>query len=188
MKTYIVTQTQFHTDLLARLLETLDLPEHAVVRGGRPTSALSRGSGLVAKQGAPVIVVLDSDTVEPHAIAEKREIPEYLLRSGGYPRGARPAELLMAVPQVEAVLFGDAEALECVLGRPLTEREKIEGEFRPRAVVDRLLGEMGLDHDALLARITPRASACFAAHPLIQSLARFVREANASDLALADAA
>lgn len=187
MKTYVVVETAFHVQLIERLLNAEDLPERVVVRGGRRTSAIGLASSLGGERGVPVIVVVDSDTVEPHAIEERRELPEYLLNSGGYPRGTPPPVLIMAVPQVEVVLFSDHEALECVLSRQLTERERIEGEFRPRAVLDRLLAETGMDHDALLARINPKAAARFAAHPLVQSLAQFVRDA-ASAIALADAA
>jgi hypothetical protein len=188
VKTYIVVETAFHGYLIKRLLQAENLPEFLVVKGGRGTSAVERASSLRAERGVPVIVVLNSDTVEPHAIEARREVPEYLLGTGSYPAGPPPpSALLMAVPQVEVVLFSDPEALECVLGRPLTEREKIEGEFRPRAVLDRLLAETGMDGDAFLARINDRAATRFAAHPLIRSLVQFIEDASAA-IALSDAA
>jgi hypothetical protein len=186
VKTYIVVEAAFHARLIERLLRVGSLPEFAVVRGGRGTSAVSLASALHSDPGVPVIVVLNADTVEPLAIEESRASYAYLLRTGSYTPGMRSA-LLMAVPQVEVVLFSDPEALECVLGRPLTEREKIEGEFRPRAVLDRLLAETGVDGDAFLARINTRAAARFAAHPLIQSLVQFIEHASAA-MAVADAA
>ena len=186
MKTYVIVETAFHAQLLERLLPSENLPEFTVVRGGRQTSAVRLASSLRSDPGVPVIVVLNADTVEPHAIEESRDMHEYLLRTGSFTPGI-PSALLMAVPQVEGVLFSDPEALECVLGRSLTEREKIEGEFRPRAVLDRLLAETGMDGDAFLARINARAAERFAAHPLIQSLVRFIEDASAA-IALADAA
>jgi len=188
VKTYVVAETTFHGRLIKRLLHMQALPEFVVVRGGRQTAAIGLANSIQSDRGVPVVVVLDADTVEPRAIVEKRPDLEYLLNTRSYPAGPPPpAVLVMAVPQVEVVLFSDPEALECVLGRPLTEREKIEGEFRPRAVLDRLLAESGMDADALLARINDRAAARFAAHPLIQSLAGFIRDASAA-LALANAA
>ncbi len=192
MTTYVVAETAFQGRLMKRLLHVGNLPEFVVVRGGRQISAVRMATSIRSKRGVPVIVVLDADTVEPRAILEKRPDLEYLLNTGAYPRGPRPPALLvMALPQVEVVLFSDPEALECVLGRPLTEREKIEGEFRPRAVLERLLADTQMDEDALLERINPRAAACFAEHPLIRELARAVENATASmaaALALADAA
>jgi hypothetical protein len=185
VKTYIVAQTQFQTDLLQRLLESQELPEHAVVRGGRFTMALTHGSSILRQLSAPVVVVMDADSVEPHKVREQEADCEYLLPAGNF-RGIR-ADVLMAVPQVEVVLFSDPETLGCILGRKLTEREKIEGEFRPRAVLDRLLAEMQMDNDGLLAKINPRVAARFAAHPLVQSLARFVEDASTA-IAVADAA
>jgi hypothetical protein len=185
VKTYIVAQTQFQTDLLRRLLELQELPDYAVVRGGKFTMALTHGSSILRQLSAPVVVVMHADSVEPHKVREQEADCEYLLPAGNF-RGIL-SDVLMAVPQVEVVLFGDPEALECVLGRQLTEREKIEGEFRPRAVLDRLLEELEMDHDALLDRINAKAAARFAAHPLIRSLVRFIQDASAA-IALADAA
>ena len=192
MKTYVVAETAFQGRLMKRLLHVATLPEFVVVRGGRQLSAISMASSIRSNRGAPVVVVLDADTVEPRAILEKRPDLDYLLKTGSYPAGPPPpAVLLMAVPQVEVVLFSDPEALECVLGRALTEREKIEGEFRPRAVLERLLADAQMDEDGLLERINPRAAACFAAHPLIRELAQAIENANAAmaaAIALADAA
>jgi hypothetical protein len=136
-----------------------------------------------------VVVVMDADSVEPHRVREHEAELEYLLPAGNF--DGILADVLMAVPQVEVVLFSDPEALECVLGRPLTEREKIEGEFRPRAVLERLLADTRMDEDALLEKINPRAAACFAAHPLIRELAQAIENADAAmaaAIALADAA
>lgn len=185
MKPYIMTETPFQARLLERLLETFSLPEHVVLHGGRKTGAVTRGSGILNGRNAPVLVVVDADSVEPENIWEQESGYKFLLPAGNFP--GCPADVLMAIPQVEAVLFSDHEALACILGRPLTEREKIEGEFRPRAVLDRLLAEVGMDRDALLERISPKAAARFAAHPLVRSVAAFVERATAA-LALADAA
>jgi hypothetical protein len=185
VKPYIMAETPFNARLLQRLLGTMELPDYAVLHGGRKTGAVLRGSTVLNEWNEPVIVVVDADSVEPENIWEQESDYRYLLPAGNFP-GA-PAEVLMAVPQVEAVLFSDHEALACILGRELTEREKIEGEFRPRAVLDRLLADVGMDRDALLEAINPRAAARFATHPLIQSLARFVEHASAA-ITVADAA
>jgi hypothetical protein len=185
VKPYIMAETPFNARLLQRLLRTMELPDYAVLHGGRKTGAVLRGSTVLNEWNEPVIVVVDADSVEPENIWEQESDYRYLLPAGNFP--GMPAEVLMAVPQVEAVLFSDHEALACILGRELTEREKIEGEFRPRAVLDRLLADVGMDRDALLEEINPRAAARFAAHPLVQSLARFVEQASAA-IALADAA
>lgn len=186
MKTYVVAETAFHGRLMKRLLHVANLPEFVVVRGGRQISAVRMASSIRSERGVPVVVVLDADTVEPRAIMEKRPDLEYLLNTGAYPRGTRPpAVLVMALPQVEVVLFSDPEALECVLGRPLTEREKIEGEFRPRAVLERLLADTQMDEDALLEKINPKAAECFAAHPLIRQVAQAIVNANVTMAAAA---
>jgi hypothetical protein len=185
VKTCIVVEGHFHAQLLVRLLNTAELPPHVIVEGGGKSDAILLAGSILGVRGIPVALVLDSDTLEPASIAEQQEMREYLLRRGSSPEVM--SRIIPAVPQVEAVLFSDHGALACILGRELTEREKIEGEFRPRAVLDRLLADVGMDRDALLEAINPRAAARFAAHPLIQSLARFVEHASAA-IAVADAA
>lgn len=185
MKPYIMAETPFNARLLERLLSTMELPDFAVLHGGRKTGAVLRGSTVLNDWNEPVIVVVDADSVEPENIWEQESGYRFLLPAGNFP--GTPAEVLMAVPQVEGVLFSDPEALECILGRPLTEREKIEGEFRPRAVLDRLLADAGMDRAVLLDKINSRAAVRFAAHPLVQSLAAFVERASAS-IAVAEAA
>lgn len=179
MRCCIVTGSQFQRDLLDRLLTVADLPEFTVVRGGRRTAAVALAGSILAARGLPVVVVLDADTVEPEGVREQEEMHGYLLRRAGYAPGL-PSAVLMAVPQVEAVLFGDLEALECVLGRQLTAREAVEGEFRPRAVLQRLIEEAGMDEDFFLERIGPRAAERFAAHPLIRSIVQFVESAGSA--------
>lgn len=182
---WVMAETPFSADLLKRLLGTLPLPEFGVLQGGRKTGAALRGSTVLHEWNEPVIVVLDADSVEPENIWEQESTYRLLVPAGNFP--GCPADVLMAVPQVEAVLFGDHAALSRILGRELTEREKIEGEFRPRAVLDRLLADVGMDRDAFLEKIDAQAARRFAAHPLVQSVAAFVERATAA-LALADAA
>ena len=179
MRCCIVTGSQFQRDLLDRLLTVAELSEFTVVRGGRRTAAVALAGSILAARSVPVVVLLDADTVEPEGVREQEEMHRYLLRRAGYAPGLASA-VLMAVPQVEAVLFGDLEALECVLGRRLTGREAVEGEFRPRALLQRLIEEAGMDEDAFLERIGPRAAGRFAAHPLIRSLVQFVESAGSA--------
>lgn len=185
MKTYIVTTGPFYAGLLQRMLNTLDLPPYMVVGVPGNSDAIMLAPTIRSDREMPVALVLNSDTLEADLLAEQQDSREYLLSRGSAPE--IPSCFIPAIPQVEAVLFSDHEALACLLGRPLTEREKIEGEFRPRAVLDRLLAEVGMDRDALLERISPKAAARFAAHPLVRSVAAFVERATAA-LALADAA
>ena len=178
MKTGIVTTGHFYRQLLERLLSVLELPPYVVVAGGESSGTLMLAASIRRSHDMPVVAVVNSDTVEPALIAEQQEMREYLMRGGASP--GIPSRFIPAVPQVETVLFSDPEALGCILGRRLTEREMIEGEFRPRAVLDRLLAEAGMDRDVLLEKISPKTAARFAAHPLIRSLARFVEEASSA--------
>jgi hypothetical protein len=174
VKTYVMTETQFNAQLLTRVLAVADLPEHLVVESSTRSGAISLGGTLLSRRGAPVVVVLNADSVEPRSIREQEEAWGFLLRVA-----PAPARVMMAVPQVEGVVFGEAKALGCILGRELTEMELLEARFRPRAVLERLLVEVGMDRAAFIGCITPRAAARFAEHPLVRSLADFIRHPRA---------
>jgi hypothetical protein len=175
VKTCVVTQGSSGAELLRKLLGAMELPEHQVLDGGRRSSAVSLAASIVNHRPRPTVLVLDTDTVEPGAIHEQESTARFLFAAPP----SVPSSLLMAVPQVEVVVFGQAEALGCILGREPTEMELLEARFRPRGVLERLLAEVGMDRAAFIERINPRAAGRFAEHPLVQSLADFIRHPRA---------
>jgi hypothetical protein len=93
---------------------------------------------------------------------------------------AFPRRLVLAIPQVEAVLFSDRVGLENALGKEMTDDEAFEARFRPKAVFYRLLGgdqknaqERAL---AVIDAIDETSLRRMAAHPVIREIQEFVEE------------
>ena len=129
----------------ARLVErVLNDPCVAVEDTWERSSAMMRAARVAGREEQPVVLVLDSDSLEERPLMEDRlEVGGYLLgRSGG-----TPSKLVLAVPQVEAVLFHDRAGLERALGRKIADEDAFEARFRPKAVFRRLVGE-GAEHEA----------------------------------------
>ena len=141
-------------------------------------SAMMRAGRIAGHDEQPVILVMDTDSLEA------RPIEEYRLEIGGYLRGrsgGTPSRLVLAIPQVEAVLFHDRAGLERALGRTLSYDEAFEARFRPRAVFEHLVG--GNDEEetkakalAVIDRLDDAALRRMAEHPLIREIREFVGE------------
>jgi len=162
------------------------------------SSAMMRAARLAGRDEQPVVLVLDSDSLEERPQVEDR------LEIGGYLHGrsgATPSKLVLAVPQVEAVLFHDRAGLERALGRRISDEDAFEGRFRPKAVFRRLAGE-GAEHDkpyveedadgnvtlrddfeeralAVIDALDEAALARMGTHPIIREIAEFVAEVEA---------
>jgi len=148
----------------------------------------------------PAAVVLDADTLEEGPLQEQRSTVEHLLTMAW---SGVPFRLVLAVPQVEAVLFHDRAGLERAMGRRIADEDAFEARFRPKAVFRRLVGE-GAEHDApfveedadgnvslrdeieerslaVIDALDEAALARMATHPIIREIAAFVAEVEAWD-------
>jgi hypothetical protein len=155
--------------LLKRLLGPLGLE---VANAGERSTAMMMAAGAAGTREEPVALVLDSDSLEERSIVEDQlEIGGYLRRSSG----ATPSKLVLAVPQVEAVLFSDRAGLERALGRKIADDDAFEARFRPKAVFRRLLGDGPTEERALevIDRLDDAALSRMAKHPVIREIADF---------------
>jgi hypothetical protein len=144
------------------------------------TEAIGAGrASLSHRYMEPVAVVLDADTLEEGPLHEQRSTVEYLLKTGVSDDRFR---LVLAVPQVEAVLFSDRTGLERALGRKIADDDFFEARFRPKAVFQRLVGRRDTERRALavIDALDEAALRCMAKHPIIHEIAEFVEEVSAS--------
>lgn len=144
------------------------------------SSAMMRAGRLAGMEEEPVVLVLDTDSLEERPIVEDR------LEIGGYLRGrsgATPSKLVLAVPQVEAVLFSDRAGLERALGQKIADEDFFEARFRPMAVFRRLVGEANGEERAgqVIDGLDDAALSRMAKHPIIQEITSFVEELRARE-------
>ncbi|HKP76497.1 MAG TPA: hypothetical protein VJT67_13295 [Longimicrobiaceae bacterium] len=139
-----------------------------------------RSSAIMAACGSvgdkhPTILLLDSDSLEQRAIEDDFADVNAILKLR---HGRTPYRLILAIPQVEAILFSDREGLEKALGRKVADLEWFEARFRPRAVLRRLLG--GDDYDekalALIDTLDDAALERMAQHEVMREIREFIAE------------
>lgn len=133
------------------------------------------GIGSLAAKDMAGVLVLDSDTLEERMLTELQLEIGALVRMGN---AAYPRRLVLAIPQVEAVLFADRAGLEKALAKKITDDEAFEARFRPKAVFYRLLGKQNATERAIavIDRLSDDTLRRMAEHPVIQEIRQFIDE------------
>lgn len=158
----------------ARIIERI-LADRVQVEGATTRSAamMLATTILFREDWTPAVLLLDADSLEERAITEEQlEIGNYL----SWGSGGHPHKLVLAVPQVEAVLFSDRAGLENALGKKIKDDDFFEARFRPKAVFQRLLGKKNPQERALavIDRIDETSLRRMAAHPVIREIREFI--------------
>lgn len=175
MKAYIVTEGEFSATLLAKLLaDEVQLDTHIVSASGK-SDAQSLARSLVAARRRPVALVLDANTSEDGLVAEQRLVSRELLAMAS---PGIPIEVFMAVPSIERLFFAEPELLGRLLGHTLSDVERVEGRFAPRAVLGRLLkGPTKVrSMSELLAALTEDDAAQMCKHTPVAEIKEFLRD------------
>jgi hypothetical protein len=140
-----------------------DLARRLRVFGGQGRASLATvGRNLLVHEGGPVLLVMDSDTLNPQLTAELQSINIVALSgavSSGVPLPEYPAwparhfQVFTFVPEIEAVFFESPGALERVLGRKPPPEKVREGHLAPKETLCELIrsGNGCRDYPALLA-------------------------------------
>ena len=150
-------------------------PSIMLASGDVRSSAIMMACGALSRERTPSVLVLDSDSLEERVlVVEQVEIGGILDDC----HGRIPYRLVLAIPQVEAILFSDREGFEKALGRKVAEEDWFEARFRPRAVLRRLLD--GSDYEqavrSLVDALDDAALRRMARHPIIREIREFIAE------------
>ena len=147
-----------------------------VFNAGERSNAIMMACGALSRELTPTVLLLDSETLEDRMLTESRlTVGGILDRS----HGRTPYRLILAIPQVEAILLSDREGFEKALGRKVADLDWFEARFRPRAVFRRLLGDPEDFEDRALAVINALDDAALqrmGRHSIIQEIRSFMAE------------
>ncbi len=173
----IVTESPSHARILRVLLSDV-MQQHAVevIDGGSRDSArpLARAKSILGQR--PVLFAIDADTVDANRVAQQKVDLDFYFRLSS---NGLPLQVVQFVPAIEAMFFERPRVLERLLGRKPDPAVVVAGEIAPRAVLDRMLPELGGEN--LMRRIeefTNDDLRELRSHPTIAAIREFV-EANA---------
>jgi hypothetical protein len=134
---------------------------------GQGRASLARvGRNVLFHEGGPVLLVMDSDTLDPRLTAELQSMTRVAM-SGAITSGVQlpvptaaeppPFRVFTFVPEIKAVFFEAPQVLERTLGKtPSCEKVK-DGRLVPKQTLTDLLGEVNgaPNYHVLLGRIDP---------------------------------
>jgi hypothetical protein len=173
MIAYIVTEGSLDEKLLERLLPAKLLCDVGIVAAGSLSSITSMSRSLAVRRQVPLLIIVDADSVESRLIEERRSELKYIVAGVAI----APVEVIMAVPQLEAVLFHDRALLTQWFGDRMTQEDLIRAEFQPRQVLERLLAESpnGLTLAVMIEQLTDQQVESLRQATVIQEAMQFLR-------------
>lgn len=137
MKAYIVTEGDLDRELLELLLPKELSEDVTIVTAGGASGATSMARSLVALRRVPVALVVDANSISPDLVRERSLGLRELLQSVSV---GTPAEVFLAVPEMEEIYFQVPHLLDRVLKVDIPETLSIMAEARPKDALSRLLG------------------------------------------------
>ena len=126
-RAYVLVEGASDVALLRRILPEKALEDVELVNAGGSSEIPSLARSLLVRRRRPVAVVMDSDSVEPDLIDERRQSTEGLIRLAD---ASVPVKVISAIPQIEAWLLEAPEKIERIVGG------KVSGERLELAKLD----------------------------------------------------
>lgn len=139
----IVVEGDSDAKLIRKLLGTELSGEISFYSARRKSSQPSLARNLLVHERGAVLVVMDSDTLEPQLINEQQALTKLALNNIA-PGG--DFDVLVIVPQLEVLFFETPEALELLLQITIPQNVIDEGMLIPQQTLDKLFGQ---SHSAL---------------------------------------
>jgi hypothetical protein len=131
---YVVVESDSAAAILRAVLDPKLLKNVLIVPAGGAASIPSLARSLLVRRGVPVAIFADSDSLEQDAISERREQLKYLL---GAVAGRTSSTVVLAVPEIEAILFSAPDMIEGVFGKAPPELMAL-GRRDPKGVLTQL--------------------------------------------------
>jgi hypothetical protein len=177
MKTYIVVENPFDMELLHETLSPSTLANTRFVIGGGKSSGVSLARSLLSDRVEPVLLVMDADTVNSEAIHEQEKEYSELLGSVAI---NTLYDVILAVPELEIILFQDIDTLSRLLNTPIDQEMVINSAFEPRKTLDILFKKNThaiRNRHQLVRLLDEDARKKLGHHPIIKRINEFVLNA-----------
>jgi hypothetical protein len=148
----IVVEGQSDEVVLRRLSEQLSNCElRFYVSGGRVALA-TIGRNLLVHQGGSLLIVMDSDTLNPSKAEEERGMARFLLQRFSEPDNC---DAFAFVPEMEVLFFEAPAVLIGRLGAKVVTEAVIErGHYLPKDTLGKVLSPSGLGKEEFFKSLT----------------------------------
>lgn len=127
-RAYLLVKAAADADLLRRILPEESLNNVELIDADRSSRIASLARTLLVSRQRPVAIVMDSGSVNPEFINERRDSAEELIRAAD---AQTPLKIVAAVPEIEAWFLAAPEAIERVFGQRPSEEWLALGKGDP---------------------------------------------------------
>ncbi|HUY87954.1 MAG TPA: hypothetical protein VMV10_04385 [Pirellulales bacterium] len=128
-RAYLLVEGASDAAFLRRILPEEALRDVELVNAGGSSEIPSLARSLLVRRRRPVAVVMDSDSVDPDLIEERRQSTEDVIRLAD---ASVPVKVISAVPQIEAWLLAAPDKIERIVGEKISEEWLALGKANPR--------------------------------------------------------
>ncbi|MCI0455527.1 MAG: hypothetical protein L0Z62_00940 [Gemmataceae bacterium] len=179
-RAYVFVEGSAEAELLQQLLTPDVRKDVRFVPADDASYLLSLARSVLVRRRKPVAVVMDSHSLNPDVIQERRQSTEELLKAAA---GDVPATVIVVVPEVEVLFFASAEVLEKVLREKVPQELVSLGHRDPVGVLEVLSArkhrkwDTSKALDALDAQDMERMRAA----PAVRELSTFLQNLPADD-------
>jgi hypothetical protein len=148
MKAYVFVAGPTDADFLRKVLPPELIGDVEFVSAGTSGSILSLARSFLVRRRKPVAVFMNSDSLNPSLIDERREGIEELIRAAA---GSVPVKVIMVVPEIEVSFFAAPEAIERFLGAKVSSDLLSLGQRDPVGILRQVAKQKGRDWELSLA-------------------------------------
>src|SRR5262249_49546326 len=130
-------------------------------------SLATLGRNVLVHEGGPVLLVMDSDTLDPRLTAELESMNKVAMssvRTSGAQlpvpaASSRQFKVFTFVPEIEAVFFEAPEVLGRLVGKTVSKDKVSEGHLVPKQVLAELLADTKAhqDYHLIIDHIDPQS-------------------------------
>jgi hypothetical protein len=147
-RAYVLVEGPTDAEFLRRVLPPESLREVEVVSAAGKSGIASLAGSLLVRRRRPVAVFMDSHSLHPDVIYERRQTLEDLLKLAA---ASVPVKVVAAVPEMEAYFFAAPEAIERVLGAKVPDDLLTLGPRDPKGVLGVMAKQTNREWDSRLA-------------------------------------
>jgi hypothetical protein len=173
---YVVTESERDAEILKSLLPKEVVKSTIFVAGSGSYSAHSSARSLLIAKRRPVALVMNTNTTDEMTIQEQAD---FLREWVGKASGGVPFKVLLAVPEMEAVLTETPSLLASLTANGFSQMELDLAKLQPKQFLLRVLGEERVAKLAtgFIKKLDTRILSEIRRHPLLNQLQNFLTSA-----------
>lgn len=171
IRAYVITEDQSDVDILKKFLPDKLVEDTQFVAASSQYNAQSLATTILAVKTKPVALVLNANTDNESLIEEKSDLLYQLLHQSS---PGIPFQVLIAVPELEAIFFQDKHLIEKLVKRSLNNVEWQLAKSHPKEFLIKSLDNNLQYLEIIFNNISADEILTLEQHSIINQMASFL--------------